>query len=168
MEKHNKNVSKRIGTIIRTNRKRKNISQSELGEHLGISHATISRYESGKLPITVDSMEQIANFCHFNTREYMSAFCSDDDVRLAFRKLTGVDTELINQRLLEIENTLIKMMPNKVKPLIISTADALDEIPVDYILPMQNIVIEFVAADSDAQKKRIKKYMEAIQKAHKK
>ena len=37
-------------------RKRQNISQSELGEKLGVSHAAISDMENGKTKITIDRL----------------------------------------------------------------------------------------------------------------
>lgn len=161
MKNDNTNVSKRIGSIIKTKRKRKNISQTELGEYLGLSHATISRYESGKIPITIDSMEQIATYCDFRPMDYMNAFYSEDDVRLSLRRIISCKKTTQKNQFIPGEDKLLKDIPEELKPVIISGSNLMDYIIKDESAELvQNIIIETVTKNNESLKRRLLKYVE--------
>ena len=50
-----------VGERIKSARKSKKMSQEELGNLLGIGKSSISEWESGKRPIPIDTMEEIAD-----------------------------------------------------------------------------------------------------------
>lgn len=49
-----------IGHIIRKYRKAKSMTQAELGKKLGVSHATVGRYESNDIIPPIDKIDQMA------------------------------------------------------------------------------------------------------------
>ena len=51
-----------IGLRLRNARLQKNLSQSKIGELLGITYQQIQRYESGESKITATSLARIATF----------------------------------------------------------------------------------------------------------
>ncbi len=53
-------VAKEIGSMIRQARKEKGLTQSKLGELLGVSKVTVAHYESGKQNFTIDTLDRIA------------------------------------------------------------------------------------------------------------
>ena len=52
---------KRIGDFIATLRKEKGITQQELGDHLGVTNKTISRWETGNYMPPVEMLEELSN-----------------------------------------------------------------------------------------------------------
>jgi len=54
-----------IGRVIKIKRKRKNMSQEELGEYLGVSESTISRYEAGKQDLSASTLPLVSYYCDF-------------------------------------------------------------------------------------------------------
>lgn len=52
---------------IRKLRKRANMTQSRLGEKLGVQDSAISKYESGKLPLTDDTLRKLAEIFNVTT-----------------------------------------------------------------------------------------------------
>ena len=46
--------------MIRSHRSARNLSQKELAERVGTSHSAISRIESGRYGMTVDTLQRIA------------------------------------------------------------------------------------------------------------
>ena len=52
---------------IRKLRKQANMTQSRLGELLGVQDAAVSKYESGKIPLTDDSLRKLAQIFHVST-----------------------------------------------------------------------------------------------------
>lgn len=58
------------GEVIRTKRTRRNLEQRELGEAIGVSDTTISRYENGKIEIPASALPLICEVCDFKMREF--------------------------------------------------------------------------------------------------
>lgn len=56
---------------IKKKRKEKSMTQAELAEKVGVSHATIARYETGKIPLTVEMMQKIASELDIDISELM-------------------------------------------------------------------------------------------------
>ena len=55
-----------FGMILREERKRKKLTQTELGEKLGLSKTAISKYESGTATPPVDIMRSLAKILNVN------------------------------------------------------------------------------------------------------
>lgn len=64
------NVNKYIGEKIKYYRTKKNLTQLELGEYLGITSQTISRYESGILETNQDVLFRLAEFFNISINEF--------------------------------------------------------------------------------------------------
>ena len=59
------------GKVIAKNRKRKNITQEELGKVLDVSGTTIGRYEKGTIEIPASALPIASDVCEFPLREYL-------------------------------------------------------------------------------------------------
>ena len=53
-------MQKKINQILKENRLRKQLTQKELGELMGMGKSTLSLYENGKISPTVDQLEKYA------------------------------------------------------------------------------------------------------------
>ncbi|MBD2753771.1 helix-turn-helix domain-containing protein [Spirosoma validum] len=53
-------IKQRVGQQIREARKAKGLTQKELGEKLGVSHATVNGYEKGDQNLTIETLERVA------------------------------------------------------------------------------------------------------------
>ena len=62
----------RIGDVIHKNRKKNNYTLDNLSTEIGVSGATISRYEKGKIDIPASMMARISYVCSFPLRDYMA------------------------------------------------------------------------------------------------
>ena len=54
-----KDIKERVGQRIREARKDKGLTQSELGNILGVSKVTVNRYETGGQNLTLETLEKI-------------------------------------------------------------------------------------------------------------
>lgn len=77
----------RYGAVIRSKRRKQNISQKELADELGVTGATVSRYENGTQEIPASFLPLISEMCKFKFSEYME----------------GYDVYHISKRMAEIE-----------------------------------------------------------------
>lgn len=66
-----RNFMEATGRVIAKKRKRKNITQEELGEALNVSGTTIGRYEKGTIDIPSSSLPLIGGVCDFHMRDYV-------------------------------------------------------------------------------------------------
>ncbi len=64
----------RYGAVIRSKRRKQNISQRELADELGVTGATVSRYENGTQEIPASFLPLISDMCKFKFSEYMEGF----------------------------------------------------------------------------------------------
>lgn len=129
----NEPISVKIGRIIRKYRKHKNISQTELGDQIGVAHTTVSRYETGKLDVPIYSLPQISDYCGFSAGEYIKAFCTDEEILKALNKISMYieSDEYRHQRMpydinIMQDTSFVAEIPDEVRPLIMSTADCID------------------------------------------
>ena len=81
-EEKRKLYREQYGNIIRKKRRKRNITQKELAAEIGVTDATISRYEKGELEMPASILPVISEFCKFNFRDYMEGF---DLIRLSRR-----------------------------------------------------------------------------------
>jgi transcriptional regulator with XRE-family HTH domain len=61
-----------IGEKIKKLRTRKDLSMRELGEHIGVSHAHISKLESGINSPSVDLLEKLAEYFNIDISYFFS------------------------------------------------------------------------------------------------
>ena len=62
---------KRIGDFIATLRKEKGITQQELGDHLGVTNKTISRWETGKYIPDIAVIPELCKFFDIRINEFI-------------------------------------------------------------------------------------------------
>ena len=62
---------KRIGDFIATLRKEKGITQQELGDHLGVTNKTISRWETGKYMPDIAVIPELCKFFDISINEFI-------------------------------------------------------------------------------------------------
>lgn len=63
---------KNIGEIIQDNLEMKNMTQSELGEKLGLSQKAISKYVTGKSLPSIDTLEKICSVLDVNITSFFN------------------------------------------------------------------------------------------------
>ena len=61
-----------FGEVIKKKRTCKSLEQRELGEAIGVSDTTISRYENGKVEIPASVLPLICEACDFKMRDFSS------------------------------------------------------------------------------------------------
>ena len=62
---------KRIGDFIATLRKEKGITQQELGDHLGVTNKTISRWETGKYMPDIAVIPELCKFFDISINQFI-------------------------------------------------------------------------------------------------
>lgn len=89
-------INYKIGNVIKKKRHRINMSQELLGEKIGVTKSTISRYECGKIDIPLSKLNSISEICNFPMRDYTSSIDSSDvpDLFFGFRKHIPEEKEL--------------------------------------------------------------------------
>ena len=75
------------GNVIRKKRRRRNMTQKELAEEIGVTDATISRYEKGELEMPASLLPLISDVCNFRFADYMAEI----DLILLSRRLDEID-----------------------------------------------------------------------------
>lgn len=58
----NEELRKAIGFEMRSQRLLKRKSLQEVADHLGLSKNTVSYYELGKIPVTIDTLNEYCNY----------------------------------------------------------------------------------------------------------
>lgn len=76
-------LQKEIGEKIKKLRNRKGISMRELGDNLGVSHAHISKLESGINSPSVDLLEKLSDFFNIDLSYF---FAKEDDDEILFER----------------------------------------------------------------------------------
>ncbi|HNC30780.1 MAG TPA: helix-turn-helix transcriptional regulator, partial [Cyclobacteriaceae bacterium] len=100
--------------LIRTHRKRKILTQSELGDKASISYVQISNYEKDKVRPTLDTMKKISKFLEIDEDQYLGFYTNRESdtvdyselrstlLRIGQAKLKRSDAKLINLMCLSI------------------------------------------------------------------
>jgi transcriptional regulator with XRE-family HTH domain len=86
-----------IGEKIKKLRAEKNIGVRELADDLGVSHAHISKLESGKSGASVEFLEKVAKYFHL----HISYFFMEDEEQDQFTKS---EKDLLFEKDLSLEN----------------------------------------------------------------
>ncbi len=56
---------------LKTLRKNRNISQADIASQLGIKPAAVSKYETGRVPLSEDSIEKLCRILHVSADELL-------------------------------------------------------------------------------------------------
>lgn len=56
---------------LKTLRKQRNISQADIASELGIKPAAVSKYETGRVPLSEDSIEKLCTILHVSADELL-------------------------------------------------------------------------------------------------
>lgn len=59
-------------------RKKHNISQAEIAKELGIKPAAVSKYETGRVPLSEDSIEKLCSMLHVSADELLGLATTND------------------------------------------------------------------------------------------
>ncbi len=83
-----------FGMILREERKRKKLTQTELGEKLGLSKTAISKYENGTAMPPVDIMRSLAKILNVS----MDYLCGTEQrEKISVFNLTAHQVEVVNK-----------------------------------------------------------------------
>ena len=87
-----------FGDAMKEARKKRGLSQKELGQKLGVSQAMIAQYESGKRSPKIETMEKIANALEIPVDELMERCDPISILRsLTNSVLKGTDTDKLRK-----------------------------------------------------------------------
>ena len=64
--------TQQIGTFLATLRKEKNLTQEQLGEVLGVTNKTVSRWENGNYMPPIEALQQLSEFYQITINELLS------------------------------------------------------------------------------------------------
>ena len=62
-------VDRKVGQIIQRRRRGLGMTQTQLGEKIGVHHSTIACYENGFRGMTLDTFFQICDILHLDPNE---------------------------------------------------------------------------------------------------
>lgn len=80
---------KRIGDFVAALRKEKGVTQQELGDYLGVTNKTVSRWETGKYMPDIAIISELCKFFGISINEFIcggrveeEGFCKQDDMNI--------------------------------------------------------------------------------------
>ena len=111
------------GKVIKKKRQRRNISQDSLAEVIGVTGATMSRYEKGTTEMPASILPIICEACGFKFAEYMESFEVADNVDELYKAVRFVIStkgaypplEWDNERCKEEYDRLVKLLEVELK-----------------------------------------------------
>lgn len=109
MAKGNLDLSKFVGNKIREYRKKKKMTQKQLGDQIGVKHNTVSDYENGKISPEQDSLFSLSKALEVSVDDFFPAHDGDKlldrAVRLSDDNLDLDDLEFL-QKIMNKAKTL--------------------------------------------------------------
>jgi transcriptional regulator with XRE-family HTH domain len=120
---HNRSATREdrsIGLKLRTRRMEQKMSQSELGEHLGVSFQQIQKYEKGVNRIGASRLAQIANVLDCGIDYFIEA-------KLATTPPSKIDEFMATREGVQIVEAMIAIESPKVRQRMIDLARVLGE-----------------------------------------
>jgi transcriptional regulator with XRE-family HTH domain len=129
--------TKKVGSFLKSLRKEKELTQEQLGEKLGVTNKTVSRWETGNYMPPVECLEMLSDIYQVSINEMLAGerVPKDNFSEVAENNITDALAEL------EKENTQFK---NKmILVLVISTILAM---AILYMLPLNSVkeIIVFI------------------------
>jgi len=99
-----------FGSILKKLRKNRNLTQTELGVHVGLSKAVVSKYENGMGFPTFEVLIHIADYFGVTT-DYLLGVSKGKTVDVS--NLTDSQIEVIHRLIAEFDNANTSKMKNK-------------------------------------------------------
>ena len=104
------NVDIHVGKKIRTQRMMSGISQSELGDRIGVTFQQIQKYEKGANRVSASRLVEIANAMSIDVRSFFDEFDAQDNDNQATRDEFVVSRQglQLNAAFLSIKNEAVR------------------------------------------------------------
>ena len=104
------NVDIHVGKKIRTQRMMSGISQSELGDRIGVTFQQIQKYEKGANRVSASRLVEIANAMSIDVRSFFDEFDAQDNDNQATRDEFVVSRQglQLNAAFLSIRNEAVR------------------------------------------------------------
>ena len=104
------NVDIHVGKKIRTQRMMSGISQSELGDRIGVTFQQIQKYEKGANRVSASRLVEIANAMSIDVRSFFDEFDAQDNDNHATRDEFVVSRQglQLNAAFLSIRNEAVR------------------------------------------------------------
>ena len=106
--------NKKIGSFIAERRKKKGLTQEELGEKLGVSNKTISRWENGNYMPDLSLLEPLSKELEISFNELLAGEIIAEDKTVEYSEQNLIST-------IDYSNKKIKDEHKKISLLIMST-----------------------------------------------
>lgn len=83
--------TKNIGMLLKKLRNENGMTQEQLGEKIGVSNKTISRWETGNHMPPVDCLKMLSDIYHISINEILAGerACGDEFTKIAEQNITG-------------------------------------------------------------------------------
>lgn len=90
-----------VGEKIKSSRKKRGLTQIELGELIGKSGSSVKKYESGQITIPLDTLNDIAHVLSINLRDLIDSNNSSESLELFKRYLESKKHFITDDKLLK-------------------------------------------------------------------
>lgn len=77
------NLRKHIGAIIKLHRRKKNLTQAELGKKIGVDNSTISSYERGLININLNTLFELTDIFEIKLDDFFPSRSNNDNLENA-------------------------------------------------------------------------------------
>ena len=84
--------SKKIGAFIAVNRKKKGLTQEQLGEKLGVSNKTVSRWENGNYMPDLSLLEPLSKELGISLNELLAGETIEKENAMVYMEQNILDT----------------------------------------------------------------------------
>lgn len=161
MDEQKKSFLKATGRVISKKRKRRNITQEELGKAINVSGSTIGRYEKGKIEIPASVLPLISGICDFPMRDYLMEW-ERINIKTLVEEAIALKTNMPEEK--EIQFIVDQCTPeeaDRIKDIGLCMAYSIDKV---YQAELLTFMLEYhIKHKEDADtRKRITAYYEKI------
>lgn len=91
-------------------RKQRNISQADIAERLGIKPAAVSKYETGRVPLSEDSIEKLCAMLQVSADELLGLSVVSDSSSAESSSITSKAAGLIYPASVTLEDYLLTLL----------------------------------------------------------
>lgn len=122
--------TKKVGAFLKHLRKEKNMTQEQLGERIGVTNKTVSRWETGNYMPPVECLELLSDIYQISINEILAG------ERLADEKIKEIADENITSVLGELQKENQKF---ENRMLVVLAVTTFLTIAILFMLPLNNI-----------------------------
>lgn len=101
--------NKKIGAFIAMNRKKKGLTQEQLGERLGVSNKTISRWENGNYMPDISLLQSLSKELDISLNELLSGEKIEDEKVMEYSEMNLANTIDYSARVIKNEHKKISV-----------------------------------------------------------